>query len=223
MKDKLSLRISSALLGIMIISGFTSNNTSFIDNSPEILNKNATHSTYTYRSLLNSTTTSSMYIIESSSKVTITTSNVTPNSTDSTYSFYDNSINLEGYSKFSTSTSHATWVVPFDGSVPIQIANIGGGGGGVNCYQQYCPCASNRVCGSNMCTLDQQIVGANGVEWRCSKITGGENEPCSSPDRCSLILCKIQCEGGGIISTTFDGPAFIIESDTLIFNGNTYH
>lgn len=111
-------------------------------------------------------------------------------------------------------------MVPFDASkTPVQIANLGTGGGvgGDNkCYKQFCPCNEIPNC-ENKCQAGNPII----VDGRWSA-TCVPKEGSGCTEGCLAKWCEVQCPEGTIINSTFSGPCYMVKANTLVFNGTTY-
>jgi hypothetical protein len=183
------------------------------------------NTTFTLRSQIDSNSTSEMTVYDSSGYKIVNTINVSKLSTDSSWLWIDSGINWTSSSNtFNIPPDVKYWLIPFDGSNPIQIADLGGGGGGggaSRCYKQFCPCQPGNIC-ENKCFPSQGGVDAQGRTYSvCRKTYGDQNEPCKETG-CDIKICRISCSGGVVISNTFNGPAFIMQADYLIYNGVLY-
>lgn len=215
----------SSVLFLLLFSGFIiKNNSNFYNKtekkSDETNETSATHSSYTLRALINSTTASDMSVTESSGNVTITTSNNSATASDKSYLILSTDFSFGSDNIVQIAPDIKTWLVPFDGSDPMQIADLGSGGGGggsTTCYKQFCPCQSN--CGCNNVCQPGTPIQVNG-KW-CSTYTQNVSDPVC-PDGCCIKICKITCPSGSTITATFSGSAYIVRANSLTYNGTTY-
>ncbi len=171
---------------------------------------------YSYRGIINSTTTCLMSISDNEAgTVTITTANGSIQTGDKAVFVLDKTLSFGTNNTFTISAnSPRYWLVPFDASFsPIDITNAKTVD---DCYKWYCPCDPSKSA-TDACQPGSALSGGNAVAT-CTAFT--------SPGACSLctpLRMKIDC-GNGTQLAALDlfNSAFILRADTLKYNAQTY-
>lgn len=171
-------------------------------------------SSYTLGGLIDSTTTALLTVNEIGDSVEITISYDSSLSSDKEVLILSTDFIFDSIQSFIVAPNYKTWIVPFNGSAPIQIADINPGGA-TKCYQHYCPCESVGDC-SNYCDPAAPIVVNGRWSSTCFQKYDG-----SCPNGCKNKTCLVSC-GGKPISSTYVGSAYIIKANYLIINGISY-
>lgn len=178
---------------------------------------NSVNANYTLRALVNSSSVSVMVVTESGGNATVTTTNTTPSTGDDYFCYLYSDISYSS-GTYAIPANTKYWLVPFDGSIPIQLGAVA-----AICYESHCPCHSNPDC-TNQCEITEDGFTADGMRIiKCSKTVGGEDEPCKGPDYCQPKNCKINCSTGAVLSSIFVGPYFVVKANSLTYNGTLYN
>jgi len=142
----------------------------------------------------------------------ITTSNVAPNTVDINIIILDSSLVVDTLNKqFTIPYNIKYWAVPFDGSAPMMISNMAGGGGGSNPvhYTWYCPCTV-KTC-IDVCTPGFMILPGRGYCPTCKNIS-----------QCAESCIPYACKTGGALNYT-GASVYIIMANSITLNGVLYN
>jgi len=171
---------------------------------------------YSYRGIINSTTTCLMSISDNESgTVTITTANGSIQTGDKAVFVLDKTLSFGTYNTFTISAnSPRYWLVPFDASFsPIDITNAKTVD---DCYKWFCPCDPSKTA-TNACQGGTELKDGNYIAT-CTTF--------NTPTTCSICTpyrMKVECNSGThLAALDLFNSAFLVRADTLKYNGQTY-
>jgi hypothetical protein len=167
------------------------------------------------KSKINDSTVSVMEITKSGDTTYINSYLQTSSIIDSYLCYIDTNISFTDYKITIPSNQGKYWMIPFDGSNPIQIANIGGGTSSV-CYKYYCTCLDDKICANNCGNLSTVLLVNDKYVVACEgrKI----DAPCPT---CGVKPCKVICNTNASLGPAIN-ESYVTKSGVIILNNTLY-
>ena len=168
------------------------------------------------KSKINDSTVAQMDMIKSGDTTYINTTNQASSLNDIFVCYIDSNISVSNNKITIPPNQGKYWMIQFDGSAPIQIANVGGGGGASKFYTYYCTCVDNKICANN-CGEMLHPVHING---RYTMACGNRkpDAPCPS---CGTKPCITNCNTNTPLSSAFN-ESYVTKSSVIVFNNVVY-